>query len=161
MFRNIISIKEDCIFHFKIVVCSSTAIYMKFHFWKNRNFTDIIWTTLPGLVVKMIIWKLEDNHQFAYSFDNQTLVCFQPSFEGKIVFCQRREILPSKSGFLIFLQKYISCLIHLALERVPISARPTHFYNLKYNNVFMVLPGSQKIRVIHLFATVNRNMIQA
>ena len=102
--RDLISIKKDCIFLLEIVV-SSTAIYMKFHFWKNRNFTDIIWTTLPALVVKMIIWKLEDNHQFAYSFDNQTLVCFQPSFKEKIVFCQRREILIYKSGFLIVLKR--------------------------------------------------------
>ena len=98
MFRNIISIKEDCIFHLKIVVCRSNAIYMKFHFWKNRNFTDIIWTTLPALVVTMIIWKLEDNHQFAYSFDNQTLVCFQPSILSK-----KGNSFLHESGFLILL----------------------------------------------------------
>ena len=145
-----------------VVLCCSNAIYMKFHFWKNRNFTDIIWTTLPGLVVKMIIWKLEDNHQFAYSFDNQTLVCFQPSFEGKIVFCQRREILPRKSGFLIFSSKIYKLSHSSGIGKSSNKCKTHPLLQLEVQQCFYGLTWkSENKRVIYLFATVNRNIIQA
>ena len=112
--------------------------------------------------MKMIIWKLEDNHQFAYSFDNQTLVCFQPSFEGKIVFCQRREILPRKSGFLIFSSKIYKLSHSSGIGKSSNKCKTHPLLQLEVQQCFYGLTWkSENKRVIHLFATVNRNIIQA